>query len=139
MIANSIQTKSFSNLFRFALVGSTGTMLQLAIVFLLTETIGLYHIYSLIIGFTVAVTNNYFLNSIWSFKQRISIIDWLKYSAASVSTLLINEGILYVLTDILGFWYMFSVTIGILVAFVINYCVCRRLVWKQKNTELARI
>ena len=128
--AQTITSCYQGRLFRFAIVGGTGTVVNLGIMYLMTDIVGLYYIFSYIIAFTAALFNNYLLNSRWTFKQEARISGLLKYAGVSVFTLAINEGLIYLLTGKLGLWYMLSTMISILTAFLINYSISRRIVWK---------
>ncbi|MBI2355655.1 MAG: GtrA family protein [Candidatus Doudnabacteria bacterium] len=61
---------------RFAIVGAVNTLLDFAILNLLSWATGIYEGNGIIplnvISFTVAVVNSYFLNKAWAFKDRAS-------------------------------------------------------------------
>ena len=87
---------------------------------------------SYLISFIVAVANNYLWNSLWTFKDKEASTKGLsKYILVSCSTLLIRETILYILTDILGLWYMLSGLIVIIIASLINFILSRKFVWNK--------
>jgi dolichol-phosphate mannosyltransferase len=123
-------------LIRFALVGGSGTILNLGMLFILTDLVKLAPAVSYVVVFVIVVSSNYYLNSIWTFKGKLNYMSLIRYAIISLGTLLINEGILYLMTYRLGLWYMFSACIGILVAFMINYTLSRRLVWKKQYNPL---
>lgn len=124
------------NLLRFATVGASGSIIKLGILYTFTDIVGLTPALSYVISFVFAVGSNYFFNTIWTFKKQLDAIALLKYAIISFCTLLINEGILYVLTYRLGLWYMISGLIGILIAFLINYTFSRIFVWKDKYNPI---
>jgi dolichol-phosphate mannosyltransferase len=119
-----------TKLFRFSIVGATGTIWNLGIMYIMTDIVGIHYVLSYVIAFSIALVNNYLLNSYWTFKQEARAAGLFKYGAVSLFTLFINGILLYLLTDKLGIWYMFSSAIGILSAFIINYFISRRIVWK---------
>lgn len=123
---------------RFACVGGTGAIIKLGILYLFTDIIGFTPALSYVVSFVFAVSSNYFFNTIWTFKDKLQSKALLKYSLVSLMTLGINEGILYILTYRLGVWYMISGVIGILVAFIINYTLSRRIVWKNQYNPIEK-
>ena len=56
---------------RFVIVGGVGTLVNLLILYLLTERLGVYYIISAIFSFIVAMSSNFFLNKIWTFKEKV--------------------------------------------------------------------
>ena len=61
----------FKQFSKFAVVGVINTLINLVVLFVFTEYLGLYYIYSAIIAFLFAVTNSFILNTLWTFKKNI--------------------------------------------------------------------
>lgn len=118
---------------KFGIVGGSGAVLKLVLMYLLTDILGIYYIISYLMSFSVVVAHNYVWNSRWTFKQSGMPLGLAKYAAVSAFTVTINTGVIYLLTDALGLWYMFSTAIAILIAFSINYFLSRRWVWLQQS------
>lgn len=116
---------------KFGLVGASGVIVNLGLLYTLTEFVELYYVIAYIISFTASVINNYAWNSLWTFQRREGMLGWFRYSSVCTSTLLLGIGLLYVLTTILNLWYMVSATIVILVVFILNYTLSRRIVWPK--------
>ena len=122
---------------RFACVGASGTGLNLALMYLFTDIAKLSYFWSCVIAFIIVVTSNYILNTVWTFKQKYSIVAWVKYGFTSLFSLGINELALFVGTHLLGFWYIYSTIVGVLIGFIVNYSISRSYIWKsKKQTEL---
>lgn len=120
-----------STVFKFACVGASGVVVGLGSLYWLTENVGLYYLLSYPISFVLSVTNNYIWNSLWTFRQGSGMLGWMRYAAISALTLVINTALVYALTDWIGLWYMFSAMLGVLSAFLINYTMSRRFVWRS--------
>jgi len=116
---------------RFGMVGGFGTILKLATMYTCVEVLGLHYMVAYAISFVVAVSSNYTWNSLWTFKQRGSTRGFGSYIGISLISLTLNEGVIFLLTGVLGVWYMTSTVIAILIAFTLNYTLSRRLVWKR--------
>ena len=114
-------------LLKFALVGISGTIIKLSFLYLFTDIVGIWYLASYGIAFILSVISNYIWNSRWTFRNRGGFI---KYLAISSFTLSFNLGLVYVLTDFLGLWYILSGAFGVLSAFLINYALSRKYVWK---------
>ena len=57
----------FKQFFRFCIVGTIGTIINLAIFYSLVEWLQIWYILGAAIAFSVAVTSNYILDKIWTF------------------------------------------------------------------------
>ena len=110
--------------FKFALVGGIGTLVNIIILYLLTEKLGLYYILSAIFSFIVAMTSNFTLNKIWTFKEQIKLEiskKYIQFSLVSITALLVNLFFLYIFTEIFGIYYIISQILAIGIALSINF------------------
>src|SRR3989338_2482335 len=62
--------KAVDEFVKFGLVGTFGAIINLSILYSFTEFLGIYYVISAIFAFAVAVTSNFFLNKIWTFKEK---------------------------------------------------------------------
>lgn len=110
--------------FKFAVVGFIGTFVNLIILYLLTEKVGIYYIFSAIISFIFAMTINFVLNKFWTFGETIELDirkKYFQFSLVSVSALLVNLFFLYFFTEVFGIYYLISQVLAIGIALVINF------------------
>ncbi len=110
--------------FKFALVGLIGTVINLLILYFLTEFFGIYYLFSAVVAFIVAASNNFILNKIWTFKEKIRdkiLSKYVKFFSISITALLVNLFFLYIFTEFLGIYYMISQIIAIGIALIINF------------------
>lgn len=130
---------------KFIMVGSSGAVIKLLSMFLLTNYGHVFYMLSYLISSILAITSNYTLNSLWTFDQFLNVsfkshvFKYLRYVATSCIAVAINELILFILTGKLHVWYMFSAFIGIFTAFAVNYILSRRIVWKQHPLNTPKI
>ena len=61
---------NWMQLFKFGLVGASGYAVNLVVFALLAEGAGLHHLAAAVGAFTVAVSNNFLWNRIWTFDAR---------------------------------------------------------------------
>ena len=117
--------------FKFLVVGSSGTVVNLGLTFVFKEKVGLDPVVANGIGFVVSVFNNYVWNSLWTFGQKRTVTALGRYLVVSSFTLGINLGLVYLLTKKLGVWYLASAAVGIVAAVAINYLFSRKWVWSK--------
>jgi dolichol-phosphate mannosyltransferase len=114
----------FIQFFKFALVGGLGTVINLAVLYALTEYLGLYYLLSAFFAFLVAVTNNFIWNKVWTFRERIgekTAVKYNKFFFVSVIALVVNLLFLYFFTEFLGIYYLVSQVLAIALALIINF------------------
>lgn len=113
---------------RFCLVGSSGLLIDTAVLFGLVETIHLDPRLAAIFAFLSAVTWNYVLNRKWTFNQsgatRLSY-SFFFFFLISVTGLGIRIGVMDLLLRYLGMgegrWYILASIIGICAATLFNF------------------
>jgi len=119
-----LKKESVKQFIKFAIVGVTNTLINLSVLYVLKEFFGVYYLFAAVIAFIVAVTNSFILNKIWTFKENIrdgTIKKYSKFFMVSLSALLVNLLILYILTDIFKLYYMLSQIVAIGVSLWINF------------------
>ena len=122
--------RKYSRILKFGIVGASGSLLGLSTLYLFTTIFGLYYIASYWLSFLLVVTSNYILNSFWTFKTPPHLFGYVKYVGASSVTVGITTGLLYLLTDKVGLWYMTSAFITTLCGFIINYSISKHFIWR---------
>ena len=117
---------------RFGIVGAVGAVVHLAVLYGLTDLMGLWYIASGVIAVLVAATNNYILNHIWTFKERkidSHSVGWLKYLLLAGLTDGTYIGLLAFFTEVVGLWYMLSAVLSLLIIFPVRYNIARLWIW----------
>ncbi len=127
--------KEWKRVFKFGLVGLSGIVVNMVVLWYLTEFVGFYYLVSSLFAIELSILNNFFWNDFWTFKaggsHKLSS-RWhrlISFHAVSAGGLVINMGILYLLTSVGGVYYLISNIIGILVGFGWNFMVNRRVTW----------
>ena len=116
--------KITNEFFKFAFVGLIGTVINLLILYSLTEFFGIYYLFSAGVAFIISASNNFILNKIWTFKERIKdkiLSKYVKFFSVSLVALFVNLFFLYIFTEFLGIYYMISQVIAIGIALIINF------------------
>ena len=123
-------------LIKFAFVGFTGTIVNLTILYTLTEFFYVYYIISEIIAFFISVINNYILNKIWTFKENIEerlIRKYFKYTIICLISLIVNISILFILVEFFGIWYIFAEIVAIMGGFLFNFIGNKLWTFRKNN------
>ena len=80
--------------------------------------------HSATISFIVAMTSNFVLNKVWTFKENIKLNagkKYMQFGLVSISALIINLVFLYLFTEIFGIYYIISQILAIGFALIINF------------------
>jgi dolichol-phosphate mannosyltransferase len=111
---------------KFGAVGAAGGILNLVVLYWLTE-LGVYYLLSGLIGIEAGLLFNFFLNRSWTFKDRFThgfrymFTALYRDHAVRFVGIVLNLVILWLLTSVFGLYYLMSQIIGILVAMFWNY------------------
>jgi len=119
---------------KFLVVGGTGFVVHLVILYSLTELCHLWYILSAIIAVVLAATNNYLINHHWTFREQQEanpnlFRGWMRYLVAIGVVETIYLAMLAFFTETLGIWYVVSAAIAIGMTSVIRFAITSKWVW----------
>ncbi|HEX6459048.1 MAG TPA: GtrA family protein [Thermoleophilaceae bacterium] len=116
-------TKNWIQLFKFACVGGTGTVLNLAVFALLAVGLGVHHLVAATIAFLVAVTNNFWLNRHWTFGAQDGHAGFqaARFFTVSVFAFAIQLGVLELLITTFGAPKVLSQAVSLVIATPFNF------------------
>lgn len=121
---------------KFCLVGLSGVLVNIGLLWLLTEIIGLFYLISAAISIETSVISNFILNDFFTFPDRRSptaksfLNRLLKYNLLTLAGLGVNICILWLLTEFLGIYYLIAELFGIAAATLWNYLSNTWWTWK---------
>ena len=124
---------------QYYIVGASGVLVNLGILFLLTDIAGFWYVASQIIAISVSITTNFFFNRYWTFGSHVedkkNFVMYIKFIIISAIGMAIQLGITITLVESSAFYHMYGAGIGIAVASGINYILNRRVTFgiKFKN------
>jgi dolichol-phosphate mannosyltransferase len=92
---------NWEQLVKFCVVGGSGYVVNLAVYLLLLDVVGLHYISAAIGSFLVAVTNNYALHRLWTFRSQRGGVAYQgsRFFLVSTMALLANLAVLQVLVS----------------------------------------
>lgn len=126
----------FGEALRFVLVGGLGFLINLGIVIALTEGIHLWYFYSYLVGAVVNITFNFFLNSFVTFRNHGRTDMGRAYASTLVlygAVGLVNAGIVFTLTSIIGIYYVASVIIATACTLTLTFFGSKRYIFTKRN------
>ena len=111
-------------------VGATGILVNLGLLYYLTEYVGLWYFLSYALAISVSITSNFILNKFWTFRDSVdsqkTIVMYVKFVSVSLVGMAIQLGSVYVLVESLTVYYMLAALISICIAGAINFIINRR-------------
>jgi len=121
---------------RYCLVGASGVIVNMGLLWLLTEIGGLYYMVSAAFSIETSIITNFALNDFFTFPDRRArgarpfLARLAKFNLVSVAGLGVNLAVLWTLTSVVGIHYLISNLGGIAVATLWNYLVNFWWTWK---------
>ena len=124
-----------SQLFRFYAVGGSTTLLQLLVLFALTDILGIWYMLSAVLAMLVSFMGNFYLNRTWTFSSGVSgrrgvTLQWCRFLVTGATAMVMQAAVLYALSEFLMVWYMLSAFMAIVLVSLINYAVNRDWVFR---------
>lgn len=127
--------RDFLRLIKFSIVGTIGAGINTWFLWLFTDVVGLFYLYSSAIAIEIAIILQFLMNDRWTFKEkRTTHVEQffkriIKSNIWRSGGLVVNIGVLYLLTEYVGVYYLLSNIAGIICAFLLNYIFESRLTW----------
>ncbi|RKX96033.1 MAG: glycosyltransferase family 2 protein [Spirochaetes bacterium] len=133
------ETGEIYRMMKFAAIGLTGVFVNLGILWLLTEKVGIYYLISAVFSIEASIISNYFLNDIWTFRDRKEkgIKRWMgrlaKFNVVSLPSFPMQLVVMGILKEIFGVYYILAAVVGILVVFVWNFVANSLWTWRGSD------
>jgi putative flippase GtrA len=114
---------NWTQLGRFALVGASGYVVNLAVFAALVHGVGIDYRLAAVAAFVTAVTNNYVWNRMWTFDSRYSSLAFQapRFLAVSVAAFFVSLGLLEGGVGVLGLPKIAAQAVAIVIATPINF------------------
>ncbi len=141
-IHSIIQRWDLKRLVKFGLVGGWGIVVNMLLLWFLTEAAGLYYLLSSMVAIEISLVNNYVLNDMWTWRDRgkAGKKEYFKrmgqYHLTAAAAALVNISLLWVLTEVFGIYYLVSNALGILCGTALNFFVNDRWTFKHRKGDM---
>ena len=121
-------TRKRDQLWKYFLVGSLGTIVQLALLYVFVDLFKIQYLVSAAIVFLIAVSMTFFLNRSWTFHvhDKHEKMEYFEYVGIHTGVLVLNLVFMYLLVDYFGLWYMLAQLIAIALLGGLNFLMQRR-------------
>lgn len=110
---------------KFALVGGSGIVVNMGLLYLLTDTFSIPYKLSSVLAIETSILSNFMLNNFWTWEERRNtpfLHRMLRYHiSVLISAFFINWIFLVVLTEWFGLYYLISNLIGIALGTLVNF------------------
>ena len=105
----------------YAVVGGVCTLLNLAVLWVLTSILGLHYLVSTMISFFTLLPVGFWLQKLLTFRTRRerAPIEWPRYFTAMAASFVANLALMYLLVSLVGVWYLAA---SVLVAVTLLVC-----------------
>ena len=109
---------------RFIVVGGIATIIDFVFLYIFKEFLNFNVILANTLSFIISVTYNYIASITWVFdtnKNKNKKIQFILFIIFSIVGLIINNIILYILTDKLNIYYLISKVVATLIVMIFNF------------------
>ncbi len=119
---------------KFVAVGIMATILTMILLWLFTDQLGLYYIYSAIIGTQIGIIWNFVWHDRWTWGKRLKekpLMDrFLNFEGIYIISQVANIILLYIFTEVFSVPYLISMLIAIGITFLYNYFMNRNITFR---------
>ena len=116
--------KLLNQIIRFGLVGGSAFIIDFAVLWLLTDIVGLNYLVSNGISFTASVIYNYILSTVWVFEvkqEKNKVIELIVFIILSAIGLGLNQLLMWLAVDKMAINYMISKVVATGIVMVYNF------------------
>jgi putative flippase GtrA len=141
-IHSFFQVTQIQRVVKFALVGTWGFVVNMFLLWFLTEKAGVFYLFSSIVAIEISLLNNYVLNDLWTWHDRGKagkkeyFKRMLQYHVTASAAMLTNFMVLWILTEAFHMYYLASNVFGILCGAALNFFINDRWTFKHRKSEL---
>ncbi len=121
---------------RYLFSGGTGFVVNVSLLYVLTDVFGIWYVISGAIAFIVSITVSFILHRTFTFNyEHIHSAQgqYAGFMGVSLLNLVINEGVLIFAVEVLDMWYVLGQTLGSVVVAFLGYFVYRYVVFQEKR------
>lgn len=123
---------------KYIFAGGTAALVDLVILYFLTDIIGLWYMFSAIIAFVLALLTSFILQKFWTFRdptlRRIKK-QAIIYAVIGTLNFILNPILLYVFVEKLHVWYMLAAIIVMGTLAIANYLINKFITFKKDITH----
>jgi len=134
----NIKSKRLEELIKFGIVGGSGVLVNMGLLFVLTRYVSVRLEIASVIAIETSILSNFFLNNLWTFSKRDTHVPfWVRlfrYHLVTGLAGIVNYLVLLLLVKTLGLHDMLSNLIGIAIGTLINYSLNSLWTWRVRSS-----
>lgn len=131
--------RRYARVWRFIASGGTSAVVDLGLLYVFTERLGLHYLLSAALAFIAAFFVSFTLQKFWTFQDTTTDTVHIQVSLSftiAVINLGLNTVLMYFFVDVAGLWYMTAqIIVGILLAFE-SFFILKFFIFKKRATEV---
>jgi dolichol-phosphate mannosyltransferase len=124
---------------KFIIVGGSGIFVNSAVMALATDSLHIHYMISAILATVGSTTWNFALTEWWVFKSGSAANGRLKrfflFFVMNNVALLFRSPIIYVMTSIMGVYYLISNLVSLILLTVLRYLLADNLIWEKPGSK----
>jgi putative flippase GtrA len=132
---SALGSSTLHEFIRYFAASLVALVVDVCILWLLTSVVGVEYLISAGISFFFGLMIVYLASIWWIFDQHrmgSRVAEFLVFALVGLVGLMINEGILYVLTGMLGLYYLLSKVVSVFVVFTWNFFARKYLLFAKQ-------
>ena len=122
-------------IYKYITVGIINAILILTLTIIFTSVLGIFYVISAVVSYELSIIVSFFMHDKWTFvnvkKTSKMYLRFIKYNTFSLIGLGINALVLAILTEQVGLHYTISESFAILVAFLFNYAMNKKISFRN--------
>jgi putative flippase GtrA len=110
--------------FRYLIVGTSAFLVDFISLFVFTDILGFYYLFSASTSFILGLILNYYLSVNWVFNKRNLSNKWIEFQIFAVIGILglfFNGFLLWIFTEYIGIYYLYSKIITAILILIWNF------------------
>lgn len=132
LLSNFTDKERIEEVIRFLIVGGGCFLLEYILLYVLTEYMHIGYLVSSAIAFTVSLLVNYILCLLVVFNvKHQSSLEIGLFIITSLIGLILNQGVMWFLVEIIAWWYMFAKVIASGIVMIWNYITKRYILIRK--------
>lgn len=129
----SSSNSTLPQLFRYTFVGGFAFLVDFGLLYVLTEHAGAHYLLSATVSFVAGLLVNYTLSKVWVFNTSTyenKKLEFLLFAGIGIAGLAVNDACLWLLSSVLGLWYMLSKVITTIITYLWNFFARKYLLFR---------
>ena len=124
---------TYIQFFRYFFVGGFAFVVDFALLYILTDKLKMFYLFSATIAFIVGIIVNFILSKLWIFQKKALVNKYLEFGifgSVGIVGLGLNNLIMWFLTSKLGLYYLLSKLVATAIVYIWNFGARKYILYK---------